>query len=144
VNSGMVWVAQAHVDDLRRNADRSRLVAEARRATPGKRTRRGPRALLAGLLARIWPVRQAQPVPEIRIRMADSDDRLGLLYLAFTSGSAVVPDPLLVAEQGGRLRAAASLSSEEALVDGSEIGDELLGLLRVRRRQLHGDKELAA
>jgi len=97
----------------------------------------GPfRRLRARLLERHLPALEGGPLPEVRIRVAAPADRVGLLYLALRAGSEAVPGPLLVAEAGGRLHAAASLSSQATLADDSADARELVSLLRMRADQI--------
>ena len=73
---------------------------------------------------------------EVRVRRAHARDELDLLELSLDSPGGIVPGPLLVAETGGRVHAALSLSSGDHLASDSLLGDRLVALLRFHAHQL--------
>ena len=78
-------------------------------------------------------------VPEsLTLRFAFPDDERALRRLAALDSAAVPPTPALVAEVGGELRAALSLSDGSAIADPFHFTQELTALLRARGAQLAG------
>ena len=108
-------LAEARVDDVRRGADRARF-----RNRPA-RTRRWVAAVLE---------------EAVTIRYGAERDNRALARLAALDSSAIPPEPLLVAEVGGELRAAYSLRDGSAVADPFRPTAHLVALLGTRAVQL--------
>ena len=78
----------------------------------------------------------------VTIRDAFPDDALALVRLAALDSSEVPPQPLLVAEMDGELRAALSMSDRTVIADPFHRTAAAVQLLRTRAEQLAA--ELAA
>jgi len=77
------------------------------------------------------------PAPEaVTIRFAFPDDERPLGRLAALDSAAVPAAPVLLAEAGGELRAALSLSDGTVVADPFHFTEELIVLLRARAAQL--------
>ena len=77
-------------------------------------------------------------VPEsLTLRFAFPDDEHSLRRLAALDSAAMPPGPVLVAEVGGELRAAISLSDGAVISDPFHFTEELITLLWARAAQLH-------
>ncbi len=106
-------MVHARVEELRRAADRAALAS------------RPP-----------LPVRRV-PVDEwVTLRFAFPDDAPALARLVELDGSSRLAAPVLVAEAGGALRAALSLSDGAVISDPFHPTGALIELLRARARQL--------
>ena len=110
-------IAEAHVEDLRRDADRSGLAWAAKQASA-----RWIRSLEA----------------PITIRPARPADGPGLAKLAELDSAAVPPLPILVAEATGQVRAAVSLEDGAVIADPFDHTAGLVQLLHARAAQLRG------
>ncbi len=108
-------IAEAHVEDLRRAADRSGLG-------------RAPQEVSA------WPARNLD-VP-ITIRPARLADAAALSRLAELDSAEVPSLPLLIAEANGEIRAAVSLYEGTAIADPFNQTAGMVELLRARAAQL--------
>jgi hypothetical protein len=108
-------LAAAHADDVRRGAERARF-----RNRPA-RTRRCVAAVLE---------------EAVTIRYGSDRDARALARLAGLDSSPVPPEPVLVAEVGGELRAAYSLRDGSAVADPFSPTAHLLALLGTRAAQL--------
>ncbi|HEX8067559.1 MAG TPA: hypothetical protein VF520_13655 [Thermoleophilaceae bacterium] len=95
----------------------------------------GELAASAGLFA---PAATADPAP-VAIRLAGSDDRSELERLAALDSARVPAGETLVAEVGGRIRAALSLSGGGVVADPFRPTGSLAALLELRARQLRGE-----
>jgi hypothetical protein len=108
-------VAQAHVDELHRQAR-----------------------------ARRWPAREtgrpAIKLEPVTLRFSFPDDAEALARLAMLDSSEVPPGPLLMAEVAGELRAALSLSTGSVVADPSQPSTEVVELLRARASQLRAER----
>ena len=109
--------ATAHTDDLRREAERAGRRAAARSARP----------------QHDWA-----PLPAITIRLARPRDTEALGRLANLDSRDLLPDPVLVADVDGGLRAALSLCDGSTLADPFSRSAGVLELLVIRARQLGG------
>ena len=76
----------------------------------------------------------------VTIRFAHAHDAAALAGLAQLDSSAPLAFPILVAEIDGYLRAALSLADTAAIADPFHPSGELVDLLRIRARQLAGDR----
>jgi hypothetical protein len=103
-------VTQTRVDDLRRTAAAHRSASSARPA-----------------------VLDTSPVT---VRFGFPDDTDAIARLAKLDSSKPPTQPTLVAEIGGQLRAALSLSTGSVIADPFHPSAQLVELLRVRARQL--------
>ncbi len=74
----------------------------------------------------------------VTIRFAFPDDERALARLAALDSAGVPATPLLLAEVGGELRAAFSLSDGVVIADPFHFTEELIVLLRARATQLSG------
>jgi hypothetical protein len=110
-------IAEAHVEDLRRDADRSGLARAAKEASA-----RRIRSLEA----------------PITIRPARPADAPGLAKLAELDSAAVPSLPILVAEATGQVRAAVSLADGAVIADPFDHTAGLVQLLHARAAQLRG------
>jgi hypothetical protein len=108
-------LVEAHADDLRREADRRRLEAQARSA-----------------LRRV----EETAGPSITIRIARPDDARALLHLAELDSAGVPPAPVLLAEADGELSAALSLRDGSSIADPFRRTAGLRQLLQTRAGQL--------
>jgi hypothetical protein len=97
-------LADAHLADVRRGAERRRVAASLEEA--------------------------------VTIRYGTDHDARALARLAALDSGAVPPEPLLVAEVGGELRAAYSLRDGSAVADPFRPTAHLLALLGTRAAQL--------
>ncbi|HEY7967722.1 MAG TPA: hypothetical protein VID68_11885 [Solirubrobacteraceae bacterium] len=77
-------------------------------------------------------------IPNVRIRVAGEDDALRLQRLAELDSAAVPVGRLLVAEVGGELWAARQIDGSHTIADPFHPTADLLALLTLRCRQLHG------
>jgi hypothetical protein len=111
-------VAQARVEDLRREAARARIRGAARRP---------PRAA--------WEDAD-QP---ITIRLAGPDDGAVLARLAELDSAALPSAPILIADADGQARAALSLRDGAAIADPFHPSEAILQLLITRAAQLTGE-----
>jgi len=75
---------------------------------------------------------------QLTLRIASSDDEWALARLAALDEAPPLTGPVLLAEVGGSLRAAISLSDLRAIADPFEPTAALVQLLRIRGRQLQG------
>jgi hypothetical protein len=107
------YTARAREQDLRAAAERAALLAEALREKKAAELR----------LA-------------ITIREARPDDGRALRRLAELDSSEVPPSPVLLAEAGGKLRAAVSLWDGSAVADPLYPTSGMVRLLVLRARQL--------
>jgi len=105
-------LAQARVDELRRAA-----TASAGRPRPR-------------------PPRRTPPASPVTLRFCFPDDAESLARLATLENSAAPPQPALLAEVGGELRAALSLADGSVVSDPFYPSAHVLELLRARARQL--------
>ena len=96
MNNLSVYLADAHIEDLHRDARRTRREA----VTPGSRGRR----------------RKTLGAP-ITIRSARADDAAALRRVADLDSSEVPAAPLLLAEVDGEVRAAVSLATQAVVAD---------------------------
>jgi hypothetical protein len=110
-------MAEAHVEDLRRDADRSGLARAAQEASA-----RSIRSLEA----------------PITIRPARPADAPGLAKLAELDSAEVPSLPVLVAEATGQVRAAVSLADGAVIADPFDHTAGLVQLLHARAAQLRG------
>jgi hypothetical protein len=110
-------IAQAHVEDLRRDADRSGLARAAKKASARRIT--------------------SLEAP-ITIRPARAADAPGLAKLAELDSAEVPSLPILVAEATGRVRAAVSLADGAVIADPFDHTAGLIQLLHARAAQLRG------
>jgi hypothetical protein len=108
-------IAEAHVEDLRRAANRS----ASRRAEQEISPRLAPNV----------------DVP-ITIRPARPADATALARLAELDSAAVPPLPILIAEANGQIRAAVSLHEGTAIADPFNHTAGMVELLRARSAQL--------
>ena len=76
------------------------------------------------------------PADSVTIRHAFPDDALALVRLAILDSAEVPPQPLLVAEVGGELRAALSLHDGGVVADPFHRTRSLVELLLARASQL--------
>jgi hypothetical protein len=84
------------------------------------------------------PVRRS-PVDEwVTLRFAFPDDALALARLAALDSASAPAEPVLVADVGGELRVALSLSDGRLVADPFHRSGPLVELLRARARQLEG------
>ena len=72
--------------------------------------------------------------PEITIRQASSTDAFALRRLAALDDAAALRGEILLAEQGGDLRAALSLENGRAIANPFAPTAELVEMLRMRSR----------
>jgi hypothetical protein len=72
----------------------------------------------------------------VTLRFAFPDDERALVRLAALDSAAVPDGPLLLAEVGGELRAAMSLSDGGVIADPFHFTEELIALLQARGAQL--------
>jgi hypothetical protein len=107
------FTAQAREQDLRAAAERGALLAEARREK-----------------------KAAELQLAITIREARPDDAGALSRLAELDSSEVPPLPVLLAEAGGKLRAAVSLRDGSTVADPLYPTGAMVRLLVLRARQL--------
>jgi hypothetical protein len=89
------------------------------------------------------PKRERPVDLSVTIRHAFPDDARALSRLATLDSSAPPPDPVLVAEVDGRLRAALSLSDGTIVADPFHPSQALIELLSARARQLASAREFA-
>jgi hypothetical protein len=108
-------IAEAHVEDLRRAAERSGLGRAPQEASP-------------------WPARNLD-VP-ITIRPARPTDAAALSRLAELDSAEVPSLPVLIAEANGEIRAAVSLHEGTAIADPFNQTAGMVELLRARAAQL--------
>jgi hypothetical protein len=76
------------------------------------------------------------PLPAVTIRPAFPDDGLALFRLAAIDSSELPPQPALVAEVDGELRAALSLRDGRVIADPFHRTQALVDLLRARAAHL--------
>jgi hypothetical protein len=115
-------LAQAHADELRRDAARA----------------------TGSSLARGLKGADGSPdEPSIVIRPDRPGDRRALARLAGLDSASVPRSPLLLAEMGGELRAALSLADGAAIADPFHRTASLVSLLTVRAEQLRGERVAA-
>jgi hypothetical protein len=76
--------------------------------------------------------------PEITLRLAGAADAARLRTLAELDSAPVPTGRVLIAEVGGRLRAALALHDGEAIADPFHRTTDLVALLRVRAAHLTG------
>jgi hypothetical protein len=81
-------------------------------------------------------VEPLETLPAVTIRHAFPDDRLALLRLAALDSRESPPQPLLVAEVDGELRAALSLRDGGVIADPFHRTQSLIELLEARATQL--------
>jgi hypothetical protein len=112
-------IAEAHVEDLRRAADRSALRRTAKGASP----RRGSLEL------------------PITIRPARPTDESALARLAELDSAAALKLPAVIAEVAGEVRAAVSLYDGEEIADPFNHSAGIVQLLHARAEQLRGPHE---
>jgi hypothetical protein len=74
------------------------------------------------------------PNPEITIRTADEGDRAAIARVAGRDTSELPGAPILVAEVGGDIRAAISLTDGDIVADPFHRTAELVAMLRIRAR----------
>ena len=74
----------------------------------------------------------------ITIRLAGTDDADALATLAQLDSASIPHDPVLIAEVGGRLRAALSLRDGSAIADPFHPTAAILELLSARAAHLRG------
>lgn len=110
-------LAQARTEELRRAASARARVRAA-----------GPALPLRPTSADDW----------VTLRFAFPDDADGIARLAALDSAAVPADPVLVAEVGGELRVALSLSDGRVIADPFHRSRALVELLRARASQLQG------
>jgi hypothetical protein len=112
-------VAEAHLDDLRRAADTSRLARAAKDL----------------------PLRSVENLETpITIRPARSADASALANLAARDSAQIPSVPVLVAEANGELRAALSLYDGAAIADPFTHTVWMVQLLHTRAAQLRGHR----
>src|ERR687891_565251 len=75
---------------------------------------------------------------EVTIRDASSQDLGALRRLAQLDSTRLPPGSIVIAEVGGEVRAAYSLSGRRAIADPFQRTAELVALLRMRAGQLNG------
>ena len=80
----------------------------------------------------------------IAIRPDRPEDAPALRRLAALDSSGVPTGPLLLAEEGGELRAALTISSGAAIADPFARTTDLIALLRIRAEQLAGSERTSA
>jgi hypothetical protein len=107
------FTAQAREQDLRSAAERGARLAQALRDK-----------------------KAAEPQVPITIREARPGDGGALRRLAELDSSEVPPSPVLLAEAGGKLRAAVSLRDGSAVADPLYPASGMVRLLGVRARQV--------
>jgi hypothetical protein len=108
------------------------VVREGSRAIEVRATQRGP--LLADLDAGPRP-HTGEPVT---VRLAIAADGPQLQLLAELDSARVPAAPLLIGERGGHLIAALSLSEGAVVANPFTPTADVVALLRLRARQLHG------
>jgi hypothetical protein len=111
-------IAEAHVDDLRRAADRSALRRTAKEVSQRR----------AGSLE----------VP-ITIRPARSADASALAKLAELDSAEALSLPVLIAEAAGEVRAAVSIYDDAAIADPFNHTAGMVQLLHARAAQLRSE-----
>ena len=74
----------------------------------------------------------------VTLRLAEEDDAGRLRILAQLDSAPVPSGPMLIAEVGGRLRAALPLDGGEPIADPFRRSADLIELLRTRAAQLTG------
>ena len=79
-------------------------------------------------------IQEANMAPEITIRQATSDDVFALRRLAALDDAPALHGEVLLAEQGGDIRAALSLENDRAIANPFAPTAELVEMLRVERR----------
>jgi hypothetical protein len=114
-------MAEAHVEDLRRAADRSALQRTAKGASPPP----------AGSLELPITIRPARPT-----------DASALARLAELDSAAALKLPAVIAEVAGEVRAAVSLSDGAAIADPFNHSAGMVQLLHARAEQLRGQHEV--
>jgi hypothetical protein len=112
-------LAEAHLEDLRRTADRSRLARAAKDP---------PQQSVENLEA------------PITIRPARPADASALAKLAELDSAEVPSVPILIAEANGKLRAAVSLCDGAAIAEPFTHTIWMVQLLHARAAQLHGPR----
>jgi hypothetical protein len=121
-------IARDHLNELRCEADHRRLSRELRRAG-----RAGFRSAAAGKS----PTTSA---PAVTLRFACAEDDRALERLAQLDSARTPRAPQLVAEVGGQLRAALSLTDGAVVANPFDHTSELVNLLRARAAQLSGQR----
>jgi hypothetical protein len=91
---------------------------------------------LTSAARRSRPVADASPVTRVTLRYGAAADDARLARLAELDESPALEGVMLVAEVDGRIRAALALDGGRSISDPFHRGAELLGLLRLRARQL--------
>jgi hypothetical protein len=74
----------------------------------------------------------------LTLRLAQPEDALALLYLAELDSAAALTGSVLLAERDGRVLAARSLDSGATIADPFAPTADVVDLLAVRARTLHG------
>jgi hypothetical protein len=121
-------IARDHLNELRCEAENCRLSRELRRAR-----RAGFRSAAAGKS----PTTSA---PAVTLRFACAEDDRALERLAQLDSARTPRGPQLVAEVGGQLRAALSLTDCSVLANPFDHTSELVNLLCARGAQLSGQR----
>ena len=83
---------------------------------------------------------KAVPDVDVSIREAESRDVPALMRLAELDSRPLPAGDLLVAEAGGKIRAAVSVDGEAAIADPFVPTSELLSLLELRAQQMRRDR----
>ena len=131
------YLAQAHTDDLLRQARKARAAAhprDGRRQSIASLAHRAVTGVRHLASARQEPGRSTER--DVTIRLAAPADDPALARLAHLDSSSVPPPPVLIAEASGEPRAAVSLLSSDAIADPFHPTAALVELLRVRAVQI--------
>ena len=123
-------LARAHTEDLYRDAAAARRATDARRAAKPRRfarTRDQRRSTLSREVA--------TPEQAVTLRRYSAEDRGPLAHLAALDSSKPPPQPVVVAEVGGELRAALSLNDGSLVANPFHLTGGVADLLRAYARQ---------
>ena len=123
-------LARARTDHLNGDAALARRVAEARQAVNTRRPARARGHRRSGPQAE-----RANPERAVTLRHYLAEDHGPLARLAALDSSKPPPQPLVVAEVGGELRAAVSLGDGSLVADPFHLTQGVAELLRAYARQ---------
>src|SRR5215217_3649244 len=88
----------------------------------------------------MYPMVEQERTREVAIRAADDRDVLELMRLADLDSRPVPAGRVLVAEAGGRIRAALSVDRDAMIADPFVATAELQALLRLRAEQMRRER----
>jgi hypothetical protein len=124
-------LARARTEDLYRDAAAAHRGAEAQRATKPRRSARTRVHRRSGL-----STERVVPEQAVTLRRYSAEDHGRLTHLAALDSSKPPPQPVVVAEVGGELRAALSLNDGSLVADPFHLTGGVTDLLRAYARQL--------